>query len=90
MRKEREGREEPHRIPSPFDLFFNDGFDRADLRARSTLGTFFVVNHIRFALFNCLDGTLFGTRAACHAFVGYHIGHFDHLLRIRFRGSLFL
>jgi len=89
MRKGREGRKEPHRIPSPFDLFFNDGLDRADLRAGATFGAFFFIDHVRLALFNGLDRTLLGAGPACHAFVGYDISHFDHLLLFKFRVSLF-
>ena len=56
-KKSEEGRKEPDRIPSPFALFFNDGFNRADLDTASTFCAFLFINHIRFALFDCLDRT---------------------------------
>jgi hypothetical protein len=84
------GRKEPDRTLSPLALFFNDGFNRADLGTGSTFRAFLFIDHIRFALFNCLDRTFLGTGSAGYALIGNDISHFDHLLLLNFEDFFFL
>jgi len=66
--------------PFPSILLLNNGFDRTYLSATAAIGTFLLVNHIGFPLFNGFCRTFLCTGSARHAFIGNHIGHVDHLL----------
>jgi hypothetical protein len=89
MRKERGREKNPCRVPSPFTLFFDDSFNRADLGTGSTFRAFLLINHIRFALFNGLHRTFLRTGSAGHAFFSDDVSHFNHLPFLKFRESLF-
>ena len=84
------GRTESDRIPSPLVLFFNDGFNRADLSTRPTLRAFFLIDHIGFAFFDCFDRTFLCAGSTGHAFIGNHISHFNHPLHSNFENLFFL
>jgi hypothetical protein len=66
--------------PSPSDLFFYNCFNRADLRATSTFGTFLFVNNVRLPFFNSFSGTFFCTGSTSHAFFGNDVSHRHHPL----------
>ena len=66
------------RFSSPL-LFFNDGFDRTNLKAASAIGAFLFVDHIRLSFLNGICRTFFRTGSTGHTFIGDHISHRHHL-----------
>jgi len=52
----------------PSISFFDDRFNRANLKTASAFGTFLFVDHIGFPFFNGFGRAFFGTRPASHTF----------------------
>jgi hypothetical protein len=64
----------------PSVSFFNDRLNRAYLKAASTFGTFFVVDHIGFPFFNGFRRAFFCTGPASHTLFRNDISHWHHPL----------
>jgi hypothetical protein len=56
------------RFLSPSVSFFDDRFNRANLKTASTFGTFLFVDHIGFPFFNGFGGAFFRAGPASHTF----------------------
>ena len=62
-------------LSSPSVSFFNDGFNRAYLKAASAFGAFLIADHIGLPFFNGFCGAFFRTGPASHTFLRNDIGH---------------